>query len=124
MILNWQLKCALNRFDNVEVSLEGSVNYPAKVRYFLTDLSTGNQYALVQYYNLAKYTHPMYGQSYFHPVLRVPHCKLLSETMVNSYQLLDVGMISGHAHMVTDFDKPEHFWWDLVNQEWTRYEVI
>ena len=116
------------RFDSVEISFENSINYPAKLRFILYEEETELQFVLVQFYELEKYVMDdpedprKKKDSYFHPVLRVPRCKLMSATNIEAYQLFEVSAITGHAHMVRDFDSNDSFWWDLVNQEWLTYD--
>ena len=114
------------RYDNVEFRLEGDINHPAKVRYFIKCLVTGKMYALVQWYKMDKWKNRAYkdGFTRFHPIFQVPHCKLMSISEEDSYDLMDVDNITGHAHMVTDFESPGYFWWDLVSQERLTYEEL
>ena len=113
------------RYDDVEIRVEGEMNHAAKVRFFLRCLQTNTIYALVQQWykmdqsvNMANQS----GVSYFHPTFQVPHCKLMNRFHKDSYQLVEANNIAGHAHIISDFDTPGYFWWDLVNQEQLTYE--
>ena len=114
------------RYDNVEIRVEGQMNHAALVRFFLKCLETKRIYALVQWYIMDQSDNMAYqsGVSYFHPIFQVPHCKLMNRFQEASYQLVEASNIAGHAHIVSDFDSPGYFWWDLANQERLTYEEL
>ena len=127
-------KTAKNRFDCVEVSLEDEPNHPARLLAFFgltrthpmanAEVEQGGfeegqdeegdglpdcqMFALVHYLNI---------DTALHPDLMVPRCSMQDPTNhYNSYHIVSVESIAGHAHMVPDFDDStqRHFWWDRI----------
>ena len=60
----------------------------------------------------------MIVQNQQHPLLRVPVCVESRPTLEKSYIVCEVESITGHAHLVRDYDSgggSNTFFWDVVN---------
>ena len=100
------------RSDPVEISAGGpdELNDVADVLlYFCTP--PGNdlykEYVLVRYYTVVQNEHP---------VMKVPYLRKRDPAKRDSYGCLELETITGHAHVVPDFDctTKGYFFWDLV----------
>ena len=95
------------RSDTVEIRVESETLAPARIIAFFRD-EAGEELAIVQWFQIIAQQHPVMLQ----PRCRVPHAHDQS-----SYGVVSIEAISGHAHMVPDFDAPTGqsvFWWDVI----------
>ena len=97
------------RSDPVEISAGGAeeLNDVAEVLlYFSTPPGLRfMQFAFVRYYTVVENEHLL---------LKVPYLKKRDVAKKESYGCLDIATITGHAHIVPDFDTPGKYFWDLV----------
>lgn len=94
------------RQDFVEVALANEPPVPARVVWFFEDLVKKKKV-------LCKW---MIVQTKQHDLLRVPVCVESKPTLERSYIVCDVESITGHAHLVPDYDSNGSImFWDVVN---------
>ena len=94
------------RRDYVEVNLQDEDATPAVVIWYYTDLRK-NMKALVKWVRLEPQPHHL---------LRVRFGKASPPTKKESYMICDVESITGHAHIVPDYDNNQILFWDVVNR--------
>lgn len=96
------------RSDCVEVAIAGEPPSPAEVVWYFEDLVKRKMV-------LVKWFKPIDGDNNEHRLLRVKSFARSPPTVASNYTICDVDSISGHAHMVPDYDSPSRIFWDVVN---------
>lgn len=94
-----------SRRDYVEVALDNEDPSPAEVVWYFTDFVKKKK-VLCKWLRVQQRTHTL---------LRVPVCIQSPPTLASSYIVCDVESITGHAHIVRDYDSPNIYYWDIVN---------
>lgn len=127
---NYMMKGPRN--DTVQVDLgHNMLNRPAKLLFFFGNSHQGPlpsdhddtiqdpgqaatervirvvQYALVLFYEI---------DTWCHPIMQRPHCRLKGRHDVASYQVLELCNIKSHERVVTDFDDDTstYYFWDKL----------
>lgn len=97
------------RSDPVELLLEDGSLAPAKIIAFFQTVHEGvEDLALVQWFHVITERDPVMLQS---------RCELRQSHDTKSYSVVSTQAISGHAHMIPDFDAPvgkSWYWWDVI----------
>jgi hypothetical protein len=96
------------RSDPVEIRLaDGGLTPATIVALFKTIRGVGGDMAVVQWFNITTDKHPIMLQ---------PRCEIPRTDSEFSYGVVSIESISGHAHMIQDFDSPNRsaYWWDVV----------
>ena len=94
------------RSDCVEVVLANEPPAPAEVVWYFEDIVKAKKV-------LVKWFKP--GQPLVHPLLQTKVFSQSAVTVASNYTICDVDSITGHAHMVPNFDNPAVLYWDVVN---------
>lgn len=92
------------RRDSVEVILADEPACAARVIWYFTDI-LGVQLVLVRWMRVEREKNPVLG---------VFECKDSPPTLVNSYSIVPIEAITGHAHLVPNFDKNGSYFWDTI----------
>lgn len=94
------------RSDCVEVALATEPPSPAEVVWFFEDLVKAKKV-------LVKWFKPM--QPFVQPQLSAKMFMASAPTVPSNYTICDVDSITGHAHMVPNYDNPTIVYWDVIN---------